>query len=188
MNSLKIPKSEPLFYVSAVTAILAVILFIEVVDKKGETPKYGTFSFSKELKLPGHPTEIYDAITGDLSAWWDHTFSKKPAKFYLDPKPGGGFYEIFDQEGNGVLHATVIYADRGKMLRFDGPLGLSGRAIHMVFTYTFKSIQPDSTLLTLSVHAAGETGDFQPVVEKVWDHFLFERFKPYVESGAYKKE
>ena len=35
---------------------------------------------------------------------------------YIEPRPGGGFIEIFDDEGNGVLHATVIYADRGKLL------------------------------------------------------------------------
>ncbi len=188
MNSNLISKSKQLFFATAISGLLVIILYLNVDNKKSESPKYGAFTFSKELILPGQPADIYDAITGDISAWWDHSFSKNPAKLYIDPKPGGGFYEIFDQEGNGVLHATVIYADRGKMLRFDGPLGLSGRAIHMVYTYTFQSIQPDSTMLMLTVHAAGETENFQPVVEKVWDHFLFDRFKPYVESGAYKKQ
>jgi hypothetical protein len=35
----------------------------------------------------------------------------------------------------------------------------------------------------LSVHAAGEMEEGIPaIVESVWHHFLFERFKPYMES------
>jgi hypothetical protein len=138
------------------------------------------------LALPGSPEIIYDAITGDISGWWDHTFSEKPAKFYIDPKPGGGFYEIFDESGDGVLHATVIYAQRGKILRMDGPLGLSGKAITMVYTLTFEPAGTDSTTLGLEVHGSGE---FEPaipgIVESVWKHFLIDQFKPYVETGKH---
>ncbi len=99
------------------------------VEATGEDEKkeYGVFSFEKELTLPGSPEVIYHAITGDISGWWDHSFSSSPAKFYIEPRPGGGFYEIIDESGDGVLHATVIYAQRGKLLRFDGPLGFSGK-------------------------------------------------------------
>ncbi len=145
---------------------------------------YDVFSFEQQLTLPGTTTLIYDAITGDISGWWDHTFSDKPYKLYIDPVPGGGFYEIFDASGDGVRHATVIYSDRGKMLRFDGPLGLSGKAVQMVCTYEFLEVGADSTTLKLSVHAAGEIEEGLPaIVESVWHHFLFERFKPYVEAG-----
>ena len=151
-----------------------------------ETPGYGTFSFEQELTLPGSPEVIYDAITGDISGWWDHSFSEKPLRFYIEPRPGGGFYEIFDESGDGVLHATVIVANRGEMLRFDGPLGLSGRAIQLVCSYEFERAGADSTRLKLSVHAAGETEEgLKDVVSGVWHHFLVERFKPYVESGKH---
>jgi len=150
--------------------------------------KYGVFSFEKELILPGTPEIIYDAITGDISGWWDHSFSAQPYKLYIEAKPGGGFWEIFDKSGNGALHATVIYADRGKLLRFDGPLGLSGKAIQVVCTYKFKSAGRDSTNLKLEVHASGEVEEGIPaIVESVWDHFLFGRFKPYIESGKHLK-
>ena len=86
----------------------------------------------------------------------------------------------------GVLHATVIFAQRGKLLRFDGPLELSGHAIQMVHTYNFESIGTDSTLLTLSVRASGEIQEgWSDIVQNVWHHFLVERFKPYVESGKH---
>ena len=142
---------------------------------------YGCFRIEYELTLPGSPPLIYDAITGDISGWWDHSFSESPLHFYLEAKPGGGFYEIFDEEGNGVLHATVIAADRGKLLRFDGPLGLSGRAIKMVHTYQFIPNGSDSTLLKLTVNISGEIEEkLATTVDQVWKHFLFEQFKPYI--------
>jgi hypothetical protein len=151
-----------------------------------EKPQSGTFAFEQELRLPGSPEVIYDAISGDISGWWDHSFSKPPYKLYLEAKPGGGFYEIFNERGDGALHATVICAERGKLLRFDGPLGLSGKAIQMVCSYEFKPAGADSTLLSLSVHGSGEVGEGVPkAVENAWHHFLFERFKPYVESGKH---
>ena len=147
---------------------------------------YGAFSFTKEVKLPGTPEDIFEAATGDISGWWDHSVSKSPVEFYIEPVPGGGFWEYFDDKGNGVLHATVIAADRGKLLRFDGPLGLAGNAIQLVTTYTFEASGTDSTFMKISVHGAGEVDDATPaIVEKVWEHFIFERFKPYVESGGH---
>ena len=150
--------------------------------------RQGGFAVEHSLVLPGAPETIYDAISGDISGWWDHTFSEKPAKFVLEPKPGGGFWEIFSASGDGVKHAEVIYAQRGKLLRFDGPLGLSGHAVHMVCTYQFDAVGTDSTRLGFSAHASGEFEDGWPaLVDGVWRHFLFERFKPYVETGKHLK-
>jgi hypothetical protein len=173
------------------TILFIIILVISIsIDSTAQEnkPKYDIFSFEQQLNLPGSPVEIYDAITGDISGWWDHSFSDKPYKLYLEAKPGGGFYEIFNESGDGAKHATVIYAERGKMIRFDGPLGLSGKAFQMVCTYEFKEAGADSTTLILSVHGSGEMEEGIPmIVESVWYHFLFERFKPYIESGEYKK-
>ena len=148
-------------------------------------PKYyGTFSFVHELNLPGDPEKVYDACTGEVGSWWDHSFSEKPVSIYFDAVPGGLFKETFDSLGNGAVYATVIYADRARLLRFDGPMGLSEHAIHFVHTYTFQPSGTDSTLLRLDVHASGEiTDDLPGVVEGGWRHFLFDQLKPYVERG-----
>jgi hypothetical protein len=170
--------------------IISIIVFLvlPIVANAQETqPKYDVFSFGMQVNLPGTTTQIYDAITGDISGWWDHTFSEKPYKLYIDAIPGGGFYEIFNAGGDGVKHATVIYSDRGKMLRMDGPLGLSGKAVQMVTTYEFLALGSDSTTLKLSVHGAGGIEEGVPaIVESVWQHFIFERFKPYIEAGKHK--
>ncbi|TKG96598.1 SRPBCC domain-containing protein [Puteibacter caeruleilacunae] len=152
-------------------------------EAEGDSLSYRTFKFEKVTTLPGEPTEIYDAISGDISEWWDHSFSKDPYKLFIEAKPGGGFYEYFNEQGDGVLHATVIAAQRGKLLRFDGPLGLSGLAVQIVTTYYFAPAGNDSTELKVEVHGAGElTNKLPAIVEKVWEHFIFERFVPYVEN------
>jgi hypothetical protein len=145
--------------------------------------KVGAFAFEQELVVPGTPEAAYDVMTGDVSGWWDHTFSESPERLVLEAKPGGGFYEAW-APGQGALHATVIYADRGKLLRFDGPLGLSGKALQMVHTIHFQPVG-DSTRIALEVHAVGELEDgWAEAVESVWRHFLVERFKSYVEAGG----
>lgn len=153
---------------------------------KNFKPKYGIFSFKQKISLPGTPEIIYDALTGDISPWWDHSFSDKPYRLYIEPRPGGGFYEIFNENGDGALHARVIYAQRGKILRFVGPLGLSGKAVQMVCTYSLEAAADSTTELTLTVNASGEMQeDLVEIVKKVWYHFLVERFKPYIESGKH---
>lgn len=142
-----------------------------------------TFSFEMNFSYPGDPVFVYDHLTGDISSWWDHSFSEKPYKLYIDARPGGGFYEIFNESGDGAKHATVIYAERGKMLRMEGPLGLSGNALTLVCTYTLKAADKNNTLLTLNVNGAGAFTDETPdIVRQVWEHFLWEQFKPYIEE------
>jgi len=177
--------------ITANILLLIILLFqtgcLKEVPENPPKPNKSGFSFEHELTLPGTTEEIYDAVTGDISGWWDHSFSENPLKFYIDPKPGGGFYEIFNESGDGVLHATVIYAERGKMLRMDGPLGLSGKAVKMVFTYTFEQVDPELTKLKLAVNGSGEIEEgTSEIVKNVWHHFLFDQLKPYVESGKHK--
>lgn len=144
----------------------------------------GSFGFELGLTLPGPPARIYDTITGDISGWWDHSMSEHPLRLEVEPKPGGGFWEIFDASGDGVRHAVVTYARRPQVLRFEGPLGLTGHAIHMVTTYNLAAAGSDSTRLTLTVRAAGEVDPSWPaVVEQTWRHFLFDRLRPHVEAG-----
>jgi hypothetical protein len=173
------------FFLISTTLVLASVL----IAQEDTGLKYDVFSFEKEITLPGTSDIIYDAVTGDISGWWDHSFSDNPKKLYIEPKPGGGFWEIFDDEGNGVLHATVIYAQRGKLLRFDGPLGLSGMAIKIVTTYEFQPVAEDSTLFKVTLKAAGEVQEGIPaLVESVWEHFIFEQLKSYIEEGKHLKD
>ena len=156
-------------------------------DAAVEPVETGGFAFSFERTVPGTPRETYDALTGDISGWWDHTVSSTPSRLYIEAKPGGGFYEVFDESGDGVRHAVVTAAERGALLRFEGPLGLAGNALVMVATYELSEVGSEgtSTNLKVSVHAAGEMReDWAWAVEGVWHHFIDERFVPYMEAGG----
>lgn len=166
--------------------ILAVAGFAhagELAAQDAAHPDLASAAVRVEVTLPGQPEAIYDAITGDISGWWDHKFSESPARFFIDARPGGHFLEIFDDSGDGVVHATVIYAKRGERLTFDGPLGFSGQAVQIVTTYGFAAMGADSTSLVVEVNAAGTLDEQErSALEAVWRHFILGRFKPYVEE------
>jgi len=151
--------------------------------RRAEPVRFAPAGFGFELvaQSPGNPQATFDLFTGDVSPWWDHTFSAKPLKLVLEPRPGGGFYEIFDEAGNGVKHAEVLVALRGEELVFRGPLGYGRIGVHLDFVHRLVfSADGEGTKLTLTVHGAGEMGEQVPEeVQKVWEHFLHERFEPH---------
>ena len=82
----------------------------------------------------------------------------------------------------------MIYAERGKRLTFEGPLGFSGHALDLVVTYEFTP-EGDGTRIKVICNGEGQVEEGWPeAVNGVWAHFLVERFKPYVESGDYLKK
>jgi len=140
------------------------------------------FAAKQNVLLPLTPEEAFDVMTGDVLPWWDHHMSEEPVAMVIEPKPGGHFYELFNENGDGVIHATVTYVERGKKLRLEGPLGLAGRALQLVSTIDFAQDE-GGTLVTVTVTMSGQiTEDWAQAVENVWYHFLVEQLKPYVES------
>ncbi len=162
----------------AITILLLSAVAVTALAEVTPVPT-GGFSVSQKVTVAVSPEQAFDYFTGDVIDWWDHTFSGNPVKLYLEPKPGGGFWEIFDDAGNGARHAEVIYVKRGEVIRFDGPLGLSGNALHMSHTVTFAR-KGDETEVSVVVNAAGQVEDgWQDAVDGVWTHFL-SRYRDYV--------
>lgn len=142
------------------------------------TRPFGAFSFQDSVVVPQEPLEAYRRFL-EVDAWWDHTFSGNPVRFYIEPRPGGGFFEIFDDDGHGVLHATVIYVSEGERLRMRGPLGFSGYALDLVFTLDFQESEA-GTLVRLDVRGMGELEEgWIESIQGVWRHFLAERYQRY---------
>jgi uncharacterized protein YndB with AHSA1/START domain len=145
------------------------------------------FAFEVETTVVGTPAEAFQAFTAETLQWWDHHFSTSPKQLFFETRPGGGFMEIFDEAGNGARHATVIYCERPKTLRFVGPLGLSGKAMEMVHTVEFTPAEGGGTRVHLEVRGFGEESPGLPeMVENVWHHFLVERFQPYMAARVKK--
>lgn len=169
-------------------AILGCVFIAQISFAELTANPQGGFISVQTTTVPGSAEEIYDAMTGDILPWWDHHFSENPKSLRIEPWPGGKFIEEFDDKGNGALHATVILADRPKVLRYDGPLGLTGRALNNVVTYEFTP-QGDSTQVKVTAQMQGAIDhEWAEIVDGVWHHFLIEAFKPYVESGKHKKK
>lgn len=174
-------------HVTATFVLIATILSVTSGVAGQRDIKVGGFVVEQEVTVKGTPNVVYDTFTGDIKPWWDHTMSEDPVELRIDAFPGGHFYELFDRNGNGAIHATVIYADRGKMLRFDGPLGFNGKGLRMVHTFTFERAGDDRTRITVEVHGTGELEEGWPgAVDQVWHHFLVEAFKPYMDSRPAK--
>ena len=174
---------------SVTVSILMLIVAVQRSPADVTPAAGGAFIVKQTTVVPCTPVEAFDAFTGDVTPWWDHSFSGTPYRMYIEPKPGGGFVELFDSAGNGALHATVITVQRGKLLRFEGPLGLAGSAVLNITTCAFDSAGRDSCRLTVEAHLSGEVDEkLASLVDGVWRHFLFDRFAPYIRSGAFRSK
>ena len=166
-----------------VSIVIASLALPGVAGAELKSTPVSAWAVTHVVMLPGSPERAYDAATGDLKPWWDHTFQDNPQRLYIEPWAGGGFYEIWNEQGEGVKHATVTWAERGKHLRFEGPLGLAGSALVFVTTWDFAA-KGDSTQLTCNASVAGTMAPgVEKAVDGVWLHFLAGRLKPYMESG-----
>jgi uncharacterized protein YndB with AHSA1/START domain len=159
-------------------------------ERRGADPKEvdtGGFVVEKRFTLAASPEQVWEGLTGDVSEWWDHTVSGVPFRLYIEAKPGGGLYEIFDESGEGVQHAQVIWAQRNRMLKLRGPLGFSGKTLDMVHTFTLEDIG-GGTQLHLLVHASGEMEDgWSDAVDQVWDHFIGVRLRAWLAGDLPEK-
>ncbi len=168
--------------------IIPALAHADVKEGQAQQPAF-IYTLTNQIELPLDPETAFDVMTGDISGWWDHSFSENPALFVIEPWAGGGFKEVFvENENDGVLHATVNVAIRGKVLRFTGPLGLSGQALNMVHTWSYEATETGS-LVKLEVHISGEI-DYKTatIIDGVWNHFLHEGLRSYIDSGAYKEK
>jgi len=130
---------------------------------------------------------VFEAATGDVSPWWDHTFWPGPAELVIEPEFGGRFYERFREgEPSGALHGRVIFVNAPETLRIHGPLGLSGRAVDHVATWTLEA-DGEATRFTVDLAMTGEIdAELAGIVRGVWTHFIAGRLKPYVEAGCHQ--
>lgn len=144
------------------------------------------YEVTLEVALAASPAAVWDAITGDISGWWDHRFSERPAAFLIDARPGGGFFEYFDADGkNGVRHAVILRAENERSLVFEGSLGFLGDAVRVVTNWTLTPISNDRTRLAARISVSGldREGNAEALAG-VWHHFLVERLAGYLAAGC----
>lgn len=146
------------------------------------------FVTSVSVDIAAPVADVFDAATGDVGGWWDHSFWPDPAEMVIEPRFGGRFYERFEAgRENGSLHARVIFVNAPHELRLHGPLGLSGRAVDLVSNWRLEAADDGrATAFTVELHMSGEIdAELAGTVRRVWHHFIAERLKPYVETGCH---
>jgi hypothetical protein len=132
--------------------------------------------------------------------WWnpDHSWSGSVAGFYIEPKAGGCFCELFqkkDAKGKiqtigSVEHMRVIYADPGKALRMQGALGpLQSEAVLATLTVAIQAM-PDGkgSKISFNYMVGGHTRFPSDKIATSVDRVLAEQFgrllTPYVSTAA----
>ncbi|WP_206675619.1 SRPBCC family protein [Solimonas terrae] len=144
------------------------------------------FDIEQRLSLKAEPAKVYDALT-DIGRWWNpqHSYSGEAARLHLDARAGGCFCETL-ADGGSVQHATVIFADRPKLLRLAGALGpLQTMGVSAVLDW---ALQPtaDGTALLMHYRVGGYASTpfevLAPAVDAVLDEQM-QRLKSYVETG-----
>lgn len=145
------------------------------------------FRTTQTITIAAPRDEVWEAATGDVSPWWDHTFKADRVELVIEPEFGGHFYERFREgEDSGAVHADIIYVDAPAALRMHGPLGLSGRSYDLVINWTLEEADESSTRFTVDLTMHGEIdADLAGVVHSVWTHFIGNRLKTYVEAGCH---
>lgn len=131
----------------------------------------GGFVSSHKFVIAAPPERVWDTIV-QPSLWWskDHSYSGIAANLSIDPRPGGCWCEKL--AGGAIEHARTLYADRGKVLRFDGAFGpLQSGAVQGTLTFALK---PEGQGTAVSVtyvvggyHPAG-VGSFAQAVDGVF--------------------
>ena len=73
---------------------------------------YGAFSFTVKTRLPAKALAVYHAATVDLSFWWDHTFSAKPYKLFIDVQAGTRFGAILFRSACVLILSAALICRR----------------------------------------------------------------------------
>ena len=155
-------------------AALAVLLALPVVagaEVKNLGP--GGFTSQHQRLLDAPPAEVYAAMTGRISEWWEgsHSWSADANNLYVDASPGGCFCERLPN-GGWVEHLRVVYLAPGQAIRFKGSLGpLLDLGLDGTMSWQLQPGEEGGTRLTWTyiVHGYLEGGfeGLAPVVDAV---------------------
>jgi len=157
------------------------VIFNQLEGQHRKEETVNSFQIDQEIKIKASADKVFAHLTGDVSPWWDHSFSEKPKAIVLEPKVGGRFFEDFGN-GNGVIYCTVMHIVKNKKLVLQGAMGMAG-AVFGNISFDLDE-QDGATVLKLSHHAFGEvTEDHKKNYAGGWQALLGARLKGLIETG-----
>ncbi|MCA9983172.1 MAG: metalloregulator ArsR/SmtB family transcription factor [Anaerolineales bacterium] len=95
------------------------------------TPRLERAKIVLEFIYSTSSARLFAGLTLHLSEWWNRTADDQPAPVHLEPKLGGRLYELYTENGDGVLYGTVDQFKQDKLLGLMGTMG-SDTAISLV--------------------------------------------------------
>ncbi len=164
---------------------LAFALFFmpAVLQAKVEASDENHFIVKHEVVVPLDAQTSY-RLLGKPSQWWNsaHTWSGNAKNMSLQLKAGGCFCEAWN--GNSVMHAQVILAQPGSVLRLQGGFGpLQDMAVNAVMTYKLKK-EPDGTHVEMIYRVSGNASHKLTSLAGIVDKVLGEQLEGFRKTAS----
>ena len=144
----------------AVALLAAALLLVPSADAKVVSQNATGFMVTHEADVAVAPQAAYDAFV-KIGQWWSdtHSFSGAAKNISIEAKAGGCWCETLPN-GGSVRHMTVVHANPGVMLVFNGGLGplqfmgvagsmkvafkAQDKGTHVSVTYAVGGFDPDN--------------------------------------------
>lgn len=163
----------------AVASLTIALLLIPAAHAKVHSQSATGFMVTHEADVVVAPQAAYDAFV-KIGRWWNdaHSFSGTARNISIEPKAGGCWCEALPN-GGSVRHMTVVHANPGAMLVFNGGLGpLQFMGVAGSMKVTFKT-QGKGTHVSVTYAVGGFDPDNFVEISKGVDAVLGEQIKRY---------
>jgi uncharacterized protein YndB with AHSA1/START domain/DNA-binding transcriptional ArsR family regulator len=143
-----------------------------------------TIQIEQEIRVDAPPAKVFDALTGDVSAWWGAPYLQSAPharKVVLEAKPGGRFYEEWSND-EGAIWGFVTNIKKNERIIMNGAMAWSGNVQGLVRF----DLEEDggATVVRFTHKVMGEVDDeMRTAYSGGWEDLLGRRLKTFVETG-----
>jgi uncharacterized protein YndB with AHSA1/START domain len=143
---------------------------------------FGYYEIRHEIHYNTTATQLFTALTGDLSNWWGAPYLVRANStgMQLEPRLGGSMYESW--HGGGALWGEVNELTENEMLELQGPLGFSFPT-RCKLRIELHQHQRGTRLRFLLQIYGNISAEQHMEFDDAWLELLGERLKAYVERG-----
>jgi hypothetical protein len=155
------------------------LLFVPAAHATVVSQSANGFVITHDANVAVDPKDAFDAFV-KIGSWWndDHSFSGAAKNISIEPKAGGCWCEALPN-GGSVRHMTVVHANPGVLLVFNGGLGpLQFMGVAGSMKVSFKA-QDKGTQISVVYAVGGYDPDSFKDISKGVDAVLGEQIKRY---------
>ncbi len=150
---------------------------------KNQQAVEGSFSLDLDFTINAPPARVFQAIVHEVNVWWTYRLADRPSMMILEPHVGGRLYEDWGA-GLGAMWGVVMAFDGERMIRLQGPLGMT-MPVTSVYTMTLNPGEDGTTTLHLAHQCAGLIREnWGQAHREGWTELLGSHLKNWVERGT----